>query len=186
MPVKKAVRLFMKMPVWLYLRKSKISCKCPPLFSGKWPRFVNKGKIIIGERCVFREFRKGSRFSTLTAGAFLEIGSDCFFNDGVNICATKKIVIKDHCKLADNVMIYDTNFHHIQEGDEIVCAEVVISRNVWIGAGAIILPGVKIGEHSVIGAGSVVTHDIPAKVVAAGNPAKVIRSIECGESWIRE
>ena len=49
---------------------------------------------------------------------------------------------------------------------------------VWIGAGAIILPGVTVGENAVIGAGSVVTHDVPANTVAAGNPAKIIRKIE--------
>lgn len=56
-------------------------------------------------------------------------------------------------------------------------ADVYIQRNVWIGAGAIILPGIHIGENSVIGAGSMVTHDIPANVVAVGNPCRVLRAI---------
>ena len=55
---------------------------------------------------------------------------------------------------------------------------VNIGNNVWIGAGAIILPGVSIGDNSVIGAGSVVTKDIPANVVAVGNPCKVLREID--------
>ena len=54
---------------------------------------------------------------------------------------------------------------------------VHIGRNCWIGAGAVILPGVTIGDHSVIGAGSVVTKDIPAGVVAVGNPCRVLREI---------
>lgn len=54
---------------------------------------------------------------------------------------------------------------------------VRVGDRVWIGAGAILLPGVSIGENSVIGAGSVVTHDIPANVVAVGNPCRVLRPI---------
>lgn len=54
---------------------------------------------------------------------------------------------------------------------------VRIGRNVWIGAGTVVLPGVTIGENSVIGAGSVVTKDVPANVVAAGNPCRVLREI---------
>jgi maltose O-acetyltransferase len=54
---------------------------------------------------------------------------------------------------------------------------ITIGNNVWIGGGAIILPGVTVGENSVIGAGAVVTKDVPANVVAVGNPARVIRSI---------
>ena len=56
--------------------------------------------------------------------------------------------------------------------------EIRIGDNVWIGGGAIINPGVTIGENSVIGSGSVVTKDIPANVVAAGNPCRVIREID--------
>jgi acetyltransferase-like isoleucine patch superfamily enzyme len=59
---------------------------------------------------------------------------------------------------------------------------VVIGNTVWIGGGAIVLPGVTIGENSVIGAGSVVTHDIPANVVAVGNPCQVLREISADES----
>ena len=55
--------------------------------------------------------------------------------------------------------------------------DVHIGRNVWIGAGAIIVPGVTIGDNSVIGAGSVVTKDVPANVVAVGNPCRVMRAI---------
>ena len=58
-----------------------------------------------------------------------------------------------------------------------VSRPIVIGRNVWLGAGVIVLPGVTIGENSIIGAGSVVNHDIPANVIAAGSPAKVIKPV---------
>ncbi len=57
---------------------------------------------------------------------------------------------------------------------------------MWVGAFSIILQGVNIGDHSVIGASSVVVSDIPPKVVAVGNPAKVIRTFECDDDWIRK
>ncbi|WP_346780779.1 DapH/DapD/GlmU-related protein [Paenibacillus sp. PastF-2] len=56
-------------------------------------------------------------------------------------------------------------------------APVTIGKNCWIGAGAVILPGISIGDNTVIGAGSIVTKDIPANVVAIGNPCKVLREI---------
>lgn len=62
--------------------------------------------------------------------------------------------------------------------DKLEAAEpITIEDNVWLGGGAIVLPGVRIGANSVIGAGAVVTKDVPANVVAVGNPARVIRSI---------
>ena len=60
---------------------------------------------------------------------------------------------------------------------------VSIGKNCWIGAGAIILPGVQIGDNVVIGAGSVVTKDIPANVVAAGNPCRIIKEAEEGDRY---
>lgn len=55
---------------------------------------------------------------------------------------------------------------------------IVVGHGVWIGAGAVILPGVTIGEHAVVGAGAIVTKDVPAGVIVAGNPARIVRSIK--------
>ena len=100
------------------------------------------------------------------------------------------IRIGDNALIAPNVQIY-TAFHPTnaidrfgipkEDGSFEFCktqtAPVIIGNNVWIGGGAIILPGVTIGNNVVIGAGSVVTKNIPSDVVAAGNPCKVIRKI---------
>jgi acetyltransferase-like isoleucine patch superfamily enzyme len=70
----------------------------------------------------------------------------------------------------------DNNQHGIIRREDLPESEpVVIEDNVWIGSKTIILPGVRIGNHAVIGAGSIVTKDIPPRCVAAGNPARVIR-----------
>ena len=90
------------------------------------------------------------------------------------------IYIGDHVMLAPNVVIA-TAGHPIEPNLRKKAAQfnipVHIENNVWIGAGAVILPGVTIGENSVIGAGSVVTKDIPKNSVAYGNPCRVVREI---------
>jgi acetyltransferase-like isoleucine patch superfamily enzyme len=123
--------------------------------------------------------------SVTAIDAILEIGDGCFINDGALICAAKKVSIGKYCKIGTDVLISDTNFHQIQEDDSMQPREVAIGSNVWICARAVILPGVTIGAHSLIGAGAVVTQSMPQKVLAAGSPAKIIRTIECRDDWIR-
>ena len=64
-------------------------------------------------------------------------------------------------------------------------APVTIGRNVWIGTRAIILPGVTIGDHSVIGAGAVVSRDVPDRAVVVGSPARIVSRFECADNWKR-
>ena len=91
-----------------------------------------------------------------------------------------KVVIGDNCLMGPNAAIY-TAGHPLHPAARNSLYEygigVTIGDNVWIGGGAIVLPGVHIGSGSVIGAGSVVTKDIPAMSLAAGNPCRVIREI---------
>lgn len=139
----------------------------------------------MGEKCRFREYRTRHFIGVTNSNAVLELGSYCFFNDGVEIGATKKISIGAYTKLGPGVVILDSNFHQVQETDDVYQAEVVIGRNVWVGQNAIVMPGVSIGDHSVIGANSVVTRSIPPKVIAAGSPAVVLKDIQCSDEWIR-
>jgi maltose O-acetyltransferase len=80
-----------------------------------------------------------------------------------------------------SVQVY-TAAHHLQAETRIkgweVAKAIIIEDNVWIGGGAILLPGVKIGRNAVVGAGAVVSRSVPANTVVAGNPAKVLRKIE--------
>ena len=91
-----------------------------------------------------------------------------------------KVKIGDNCQLAPNVAIY-TAGHPVHPDSRNSLYEygigVTIGDNVWIGGNTVILPGVHIGSNTVIGAGSVVTKEIPDWVIAAGNPCKVIREI---------
>jgi acetyltransferase-like isoleucine patch superfamily enzyme len=108
-----------------------------------------------------------------------------FINDGTNLYAMTAIVIGDHTMIGDQVTIYDASCHHVSPDLPPVAQPVTIGRNVWIGSRAMILPGVVIGDHAVIGAGSIVTKSIPARSVAVGNPAKVIKTFDCPDDWVR-
>ena len=79
--------------------------------------------------------------------------------------------------VAANVQLISNN-HDLNQRNIITCKPVRICRKAWIGAGATILPGVTVGENAVVGAGSVVTRDVPPMTIVAGNPAKIIRKID--------
>ena len=86
------------------------------------------------------------------------------------------ITIDDDAMIAANVQLISNN-HDLYDHAVLTCKPVHIGRNVWIGAGATILPGVTIGENSVVGAASVVTKDVPANVVVVGSPAKIVKQL---------
>ena len=109
----------------------------------------------------------------------ISIGEDCGINSGVYILGHKKVVIGNNVVLSVDVKIIDsglesTDFIRIKKPLHISAA-VIIEDDVWIGAGAIVLPGVTLGKKSIVAAGSVVTKNVPQGVVVAGNPARIIR-----------
>lgn len=87
------------------------------------------------------------------------------------------VYIDDEVRIAMNVAVI-TNNHDLYDREILLIQDVHICRNAWIGAGVTILPGVTIGENAVVGAGSIVTKDIPANTVAVGSPAKVIKELD--------
>lgn len=113
-------------------------------------------------------------------GSHIEVGKNFFANYNCTIIDVAKVKIGDNCMLAPNVAIY-TAGHPIHPDTRNTAyeygIEVIIGDNVWIGGNAVICPGVHIGNNVVIGAGSIVTKDIPDWSVAAGNPCRVIKKI---------
>ena len=106
------------------------------------------------------------------------IGQGCVLQ-GTTICAYEKVSIGNNVMFGPNTVVMDcsghtlTNRGHPDELDSLTAEPITIGNDVWIGYGCIVLPGVNIGDGAVIGAGSVVTKDIPANCMAAGNPCTV-------------
>jgi maltose O-acetyltransferase len=108
------------------------------------------------------------------------IGARTFVNYGLVLLDCAPITIGDDVQIATNVQLLTAT--HPVDPDERKsgwesAAPITIGDGVWLGGGAIVCPGVKIGENTVVGAGSVVTKDLPPAVVAAGNPCRVIRAV---------
>ncbi len=110
----------------------------------------------------------------------LETGENCAINSFVHIWSNEKVIIGSNTMIAAHVQISTSthDYHHRPYREKRVDHQVIIGSNVWVGSGAIILPGVMIGDNSVIGAGAVVTQNIPANSLAYGVPAKVIKALE--------
>ena len=120
--------------------------------------------------------------ATLTTNAEIIIGKDSGLS-GATICAASSVKIGVYVGIGANVSIYDTDFHPIDpyerryEDYKTKSSPVLIDDYAWIGGNSIILKGVHIGKGSVVGAGSVVTKDVPDFEVHAGNPARFIKKI---------
>jgi len=117
-------------------------------------------------------------------GANIHVGANFYANFNCTILDVCEVHIGDNVLLAPGVQIY-TAAHPVAVAPRIKGVEfgkpVRIGHNVWIGGSVVICPGVTIGDNSVIGAGSVVTKDVPANVVAVGNPCKVLRPMTAEE-----
>lgn len=113
-------------------------------------------------------------------GTFISVGARTFINYNLTALDVAPITIGEDCQIGPNVQLL-TPTHPVEpqpRRDRLEAAKPIsIGDNVWLGGGAIILPGVTIGDNSVIGAGAVVTRDVPANSVALGNPARVVREI---------
>ncbi len=113
-------------------------------------------------------------------GSHIEVGRNFFANYNCTIIDVARVIIGDNCQMAPNVAIYTAGhpLHPVARNSQYEYGiEVSIGDNVWIGGNTVILPGVHIGNNVVVGAGSVVTKDIPDWSLAAGNPCRVIRQI---------
>jgi len=113
-------------------------------------------------------------------GSQIRIGDRVFANYGLTALDCAPITIGDDTQIGPHVQLL-TPTHPLDPEERRTkveaAAPITIGRNVWIGGGVIVLAGVTIGDNSVIGAGAVVTRDVPANVVAVGNPARVVRQL---------
>ena len=137
------------------------------------------GRVILGDDVLIEGGPyKINTLYTHSKEAVIQIGSHCYLN-GLRVGCHKEVIIGNWCIFAD-VRLMDNDAHSYRPArwNAVVSPEsrsVVIDDNVWVCMSTIILKGVKIGRNSVIGAGSVVSNDIPENCIAAGNPASVVR-----------
>lgn len=156
-----------------------------PLF-----RRLPGSRIRVGRNCDFRSamwsnqvgLNRRCTVSTLSRGALIEIGEGCGFSSTA-ISAAQCVRLGKRVMCGANVAIADTDFHPIAAleraaGDSGKTAPVVIHDDVWLGMNVIVLKGVEIGARTVVAAGSIVTKSLPADMIAAGQPARIVRSLE--------
>jgi galactoside O-acetyltransferase len=116
----------------------------------------------------------------MSYGSNTTVGNNVYINFNLTVVDDYKVTIGDDVMFGPNVTIAVTSHPvhpELRKEGGMYALPVIIEDGAWIGSGAIILPGVTIGKGSVIGAGSVVTKDIPANVIAVGNPCKILREI---------
>jgi acetyltransferase-like isoleucine patch superfamily enzyme len=184
-PRKTALKVVRTLRAWAFYRWKGVEAGSMPYIRGRLPRVDTAGRVVVGRRFKVNGLQHQVDFGAGPAGE-LRIGADVFLNRGTNVYAARSITIGDHTRIADLSTITDTDFHEVEEGRPVRIAPVVIGRNVWIGRGATVLPGVTIGDHAVVAAGAIVTEDVPARTVVAGNPARVVRrDLAAGDGWVR-
>jgi acetyltransferase-like isoleucine patch superfamily enzyme len=127
------------------------------------------------------------RLSVFEGMGRIEVADYTLINPGARVTSAERITIGEGCMLAMYTSINDADWHDVQHRIFApgATAPVVLGRNVWLGEGARVLKGVTIGENTVVGAGSVVSRSLPANVIAAGNPARVIKPLPNGEGTTR-
>ncbi len=117
----------------------------------------------------------------------IDVGDYALICPGVRIDSACRVTVGRNSMLAAGVYLTDADWHDVYDRTRIIGAHgpITLEDNVWIGDGVIVCKGVTVGANSVIGAGSVVTRDIPANVLAAGNPAAVIRPLDPARTLVK-
>ena len=153
----------------------------PILFAGRG-RIISKGKVQVG--VIFSPFSINgyAYLEARSKDALIEIEDNVTLNNNIVICADKtKISIGCNTIMGTGVEIYDSDFHNLEPDKRMTGnyegKTVCIGKNVFLGSNVTVLKGVTIGDNSIIANKSVVTKDIPANVIAGGNPARIIRKL---------
>ncbi|HEX6348730.1 MAG TPA: DapH/DapD/GlmU-related protein [Candidatus Dormibacteraeota bacterium] len=165
---------------WQFRHRSRVGARTRLV--GRAHVFVCRdAEVVIGERVLMMSNFARSVFA-IFPGAKLEIGDRTYLNYGLDLAVTRLVSIGADCLIGNHVTITDNSFHELTERSRRPSGQPIrIEDGVWIGNRAVILPGVRIGAGAVVGAGSVVTRDVPPGSVVAGNPARVIRQSVAGE-----
>ena len=122
---------------------------------------------------------------SVVGGATLSIGDDLYMNGGTSIEVWHDVRIGSNCLFGPFASVIDDDRHEVEPGAILHKGPTILGNNVWLGRSAAVMPGVTVGDGSVIGANSVVTRDIPPNSFAAGAPARVIKKLDLPDGWVR-
>lgn len=170
--------------------KHNVSCGSNVVLNGAF-KIVGRGKLVLSEGCTINSGKRANPIGgdtrtlfSISPNATITIGEKCGISNAAFV-SNCNITLEKGVFVGGGVKLYDTDFHsiyyeeRIQKPDPgIKSKQILIKEGAFIGAHSIVLKGVTVGRHSVIGAGSVVTKDIPDNEVWAGNPARFIRKLE--------
>lgn len=156
-----------------------------PMQVGRWTHvrgrpFVDAPNAVAGDSL---RIYSVERTTAIKGAGRLRIGNDVFLNSGVWLECWTEVTIGDHVVVGWDVTITDSDMHGLA-GEPVREKPVALGSGSWVGAHSIILPGVNVGTMSMVAAGSVVTRDVPARHLVAGNPARVVREIEVPEGAV--
>jgi acetyltransferase-like isoleucine patch superfamily enzyme len=143
------------------------------------PVIVARGNLVVEERVQLVSTIARLEMA-VESGGRLRIGARSLVNFGTSIVALESVDIGERCLIGTHCMIMDTPFHDVDPERRLeppVARPIKIGDNVWLGARVVVMPGVTIGDDSVVGVGSIVTHDVPARTLVAGVPAAFIRTL---------
>jgi lipopolysaccharide O-acetyltransferase len=165
----------------------------------RFPFYIRgRSEMVLGDGLTTGVNVRLDAFAPTGSQPVLRIGCHVQLNDAVHIGAVESVQIGDHTLIASRVFISDHNHGNYDVSNPkcnpevppidrpLVSKPVKIGCNVWIGEQVCILPGVTIGDGAIVGAGSIVTKDVPARSIVVGNPAKVIRMFDVKiREWVR-
>jgi len=146
--------------------------------TGIQPTILGSPKVDATDMVVGDHFKiwSGHRLTLVSGWGRIRIGDRVFINSGVVLFSAKAITIGNDVAIANEAYLMDTDSHGV-EGRPVKEAPIVIGDGTWIGARAIILPGVTIGRRCLVAAGAVVSRDVPDDTLVAGNPAREVRTL---------
>lgn len=160
---------------------------------GDVPQILGPGEVHIGDRVSIGNRQTWVVGLKVYDDARLVIGHDTTINYQTLISCARSVTVGNHCRLAGEIKIFDNNSHPTDhrarriDGGRMTVADVapvVVEDDVWIGTGAIVMKGVRIGRGAIIAAGAVVTKSVPPFSVAAGNPARVVKRLTAAASAV--
>jgi maltose O-acetyltransferase len=146
--------------------------------TGIQPTILGAPRVDATDMVVGDHFKiwSGHRRTLISGWGRIRMGDRVFVNSGVVLFSAKAVTIGNDVAIANEAYLMDTDSHGV-EGRPVKEAEIVIGDGSWIGARAIILPGVTIGRRCLVAAGAVVSRDVPDDTLVAGNPAREIRQL---------